>query len=143
MPSPLTAAAETLLVRPVPPARTAFDQVVHIMSGLTSILTVLLCLSALWLVVGLRRRAIAIEAELASLAKDLRPLAERATAAAEDVRAVTQKVDAIVGEVHQTASSVGATVRATADLGRTVVDAMRGRRRDRGGPDGDGGDRAD
>lgn len=138
MPPTLATAAETLLVRPVPPVRTAFDQIVHVTSGLTSILTLLLCLAALWLVVELRRRAIAIEAELASLAQDLRPLAERATAAAEDVRAVTQKVDAIVGEVQQTASSVGATVRATADLGRTVVDAMRGRRR---GADGDGGDR--
>lgn len=142
MPSPLAAAAETLLVRPVPPVRTAFDQVVHVTSGLTSILTLVLCLSALWLILELRRRAGAIEAELASLAKDLRPLAERATAAAEDVRAVTQKVDAIVGEVHQTASSVGATVRATADLGRSVVDAMRGRRKERDGEDRDGGDRS-
>ncbi len=142
MPSPLAAAAETLLVRPVPPVRTAFDQVVHVTSGLTSILTLLLCLSALWLILELRRRAGAIEAELASLAKDLRPLAERATAAAEDVQAVTQKVDAIVGEVHQTASSVGATVRATADLGRSVVDAMRGRRKERDGEDRDGGDRS-
>lgn len=142
MPSPLAAAAETLLVRPVPPVRTAFDQLVHVTSGLTSILTLLLCLSALWLILELRRRAGAIEAELASLAKDLRPLAERATAAAEDVRAVTQKVDAIVGEVHQTASSVGATVRATADLGRSVVDAMRGRRKERDGEDRDGGDRS-
>jgi len=142
MPSPLAAAAETLLVRPVPPVRTAFDQVAHVTSGLTSILTLLLCLSALWLILELRRRAGAIEAELASLAKDLRPLAERATAAAEDVRAVTQKVDAIVGEVHQTASSVGATVRATADLGRSVVDAMRGRRKERDGEDRDGGDRS-
>ncbi len=142
MPSPLAAAAETLLVRPVPPVRTAFDQVVHVTSGLTSILTLLLCLSALWLILELRRRAGAIEAELASLAKDLRPLAERATAAAEDVRAVTQKVDAIVGEVHQTASSIGATVRATADLGRSVVDAMRGRRKERDGEDRDGGDRS-
>lgn len=142
MPSPLAAAAETLLVRPVPPVRTAFDQVVHVTSGLTSILTLLLCLSALWLILELRRRAGAIEAELASLAKDLRPLAERATAAAEDVRAVTQKVDAIVGEMHQTASSVGATVRATADLGRSVVDAMRGRRKERDGEDRDGGDRS-
>lgn len=142
MPSPLAAAAETLLVRPVPPVRTAFDQVVHVTSGLTSILTLLLCLSALWLILELRRRAGAIEAELASLAKDLRPLAERATAAAEDVRAVTQKVDAIVGEVHQTASSVGATVRATADLGRSVVDAMRGRRKERDGEGRDGGDRS-
>lgn len=126
----LTAAAETLLVRPVAPHRTAFEQIVFVTSGLTSIAALVLCVLAIVALIALRRQSRVMEAQLSALVDELRPLAQSASAAAADVRKVTEKVEAIVEDSRQTVAAVNATVRATADLGRGVVDAFRGRRRD-------------
>lgn len=136
----LAVAAETLLVRPVTPHRTGFEQVVFVASGLTSIAALALCLLAIVALVVLRRQSRAMESQLAALVAELRPLAQSASAAAADVRKVTEKVEAIVEDSRQTVASVNATVRATADLGRGVIDAFRGRRRDEAG-DREAGDR--
>ena len=135
------AAADTLLVRQVPPVRTGFEQVVFVASGVTSLLALVLCLLAIVALLGLHRRAQRLEDQLAARAADLRPLAQSASAAAADVRKVTEKVEAIVEDSRQTVAAVNATVRATADLGRGVVDAFRGRRRDGGEDDRSAGDR--
>jgi hypothetical protein len=58
------AVRDTLLVRPLPPVRSAFDQVVYVASGLTSILTLLLVALLVVAAFAIRRSVQKAHAEL-------------------------------------------------------------------------------
>jgi phage-related minor tail protein len=102
----LAAAADTVLVRQVPPVRTAFEQLVFVASGLTSILTLL---------VGMRQAAIALQAKLDEVLTELRPLTQNANAASQDLRDATAMAKAMVAESQETVSLANARVRDTVD----------------------------
>lgn len=110
----LAAAADTVLVRNVPPARTAFEQLVFVASGLTSILLFLLiCVLVVGLLV-LRSKANEVEGKLDTLIAELSPMARNATEMSAAVRDVATNVNAMVAESRDTVQQVNTRVRATA-----------------------------
>lgn len=109
----LAVAADTVLVRNVPPARTAFEQLVFVTSGLTSILLFLLvCVLVVGMLV-LRAKADEVQGKLDTLIAELSPMARNATAMSAEVRAVAQSVNAMVAESRETVTVVNERVRAT------------------------------
>jgi hypothetical protein len=111
----LAAAADTVLVRQVPPVRTAFEQIVFVASGLTSILTLLVVLVILAALLGMRQAAIALQAKLDEVLLELRPLTQNANAASQDLREVTAMAKAMVAESQETVSLANERVRDTVD----------------------------
>lgn len=111
----LAAAADTVLVRQVPPVRTAFEQLVFVASGLTSILTLLVVLVVLVLLLGMRQAAIALQAKLDEVLTELRPLTQNANAASQDLRDATAMAKAMVAESQETVSLANERVRDTVD----------------------------
>lgn len=111
----LAAVADTVLVRQVPPARTAFEQIVFVASGLTSILTLLVVLAILLLLVGMRQAAIALHAKLDEVLTQLRPLTENANAASQDLREATAMAKEMVAESRETVALANERVRDTVD----------------------------
>lgn len=109
----LSAAADTLLVRQVPPVRTAFEQLVFVASGLTSILTLLVVLVILLMLVGMRQAAKALQAKLDDVLLELRPLTQNANAASADVREAAAAAKAMVVESRETVALANERVRET------------------------------
>lgn len=107
----LAVAADTVLVRQVPPVRTAFEQLVFVASGLTSILTLLLVLVILLMLLGMRAAAIALQAKLDEVLLELRPLTQNANAASADVREAAAMAKAMVAESRETVAMANAQVR--------------------------------
>lgn len=107
----LTAVADTLLVRNVPPARTTFEQIVFVASGLTSIFAFLLIIATLVALVVLRAKADEMKEKLDELIKELQPLSRNAAGMYEDVREVARNVNAMVDESRDTVKDVNARVR--------------------------------
>lgn len=107
----LAAAADTVLVRQVPPVRTAFEQIVFVASGLTSILTLLVVLVILLMLLGMRAAAIALQAKLDEVLVELRPLTQNANAASADVREAAAMAKAMVAESRETVAMANAQVR--------------------------------
>lgn len=107
----LAAAADTVLVRQVPPVRTAFEQLVFVASGLTSILTLLLVLVILLMLLAMRAAALALHGKLDEVLKELRPLTQNANAASVDVREAAAMAKAMVAESRETVSMANAQVR--------------------------------
>lgn len=109
----LAVAADTVLVRNVPPARTAFEQLVFVTSGLTSILLFLLvCVLVVGMLV-LRAKADEVQGKLDTLIAELSPMARNATEMSAEVRAVAQNVNAMVAESRATVTVVNERVRST------------------------------
>lgn len=107
----LAAAADTVLVRQVPPVRTAFEQLVFVASGLTSILTLLVVLVILLMLLGMRQAAVALQGKLDEVLKELRPLTQNANAASVDVREAAAMAKAMVAESRETVAMANAQVR--------------------------------
>jgi uncharacterized protein YoxC len=119
----VAAVADTMIVRQVPPVRTAFEQLVFVASGLTSILTLLAVLVVLMLLVGMRQAAQALQAKLDEVLGELRPLTHNATAASQDLREATAMAKAMVAESRETVSMANQRVRAAVDdLGDRVAE---------------------
>jgi methyl-accepting chemotaxis protein len=109
----LAAAADTVLVRNVPPARTAFEQLVFVASGLTSILLFLLiCVMVAGLLI-LRAKADEVHGKLDKLLAELEPMARNANAMADDVREVAKNLNVMVTESRDTVTAVNTRVRET------------------------------
>lgn len=107
----LVAAADTVLVRQVPAVRTAFEHIVFVASGLTSILTLLLVLVILLMLWGMRAAAQALQAKLDDVLQELRPLTQNANAASVDVREVAALAKAMVAESRETVAMANERVR--------------------------------
>lgn len=120
----LAAAVDTVLVRNVPPARTAFEQVVHVASGLTSIIAFLLiCVMLVGLVV-IRQKAEEVKAKLDDLLDELKPMARNAAAMYDDVREVAKNVNEMVVESRDTVRTVNERVRTSVVTLSDRVDEM-------------------
>jgi methyl-accepting chemotaxis protein len=107
----LAAATDTVLVRNVPPVRSAFEQVVFVASGLTSILLLVLVLVLVVGLVVLRAKADAVQAKLDTLIAELSPMARHATAMSAEVREVAKNVNEMVAESRATVTVVNDRVR--------------------------------
>jgi uncharacterized protein YoxC len=111
----VAAVADTLLVRQLPPVRSAFEQLVFVASGLTSILTLLVVLAILLLLLGMRQAALGLQGKLDELLHELRPLTQNANAASQDLRDATAIAKAMVEESRETVSLANLRVRETVD----------------------------
>lgn len=111
----VAAVADTMIVRQVPPVRTAFEQLVFVASGLTSILTLLVVIVVLVMLVGMRQAAIALQAKLDEVLTELRPLTQNANAASQDLREATAMAKEMVAESRETVALANARVRETVD----------------------------
>ena len=120
----LAAVADTVLVRQVPPVRTAFEQLVFVASGLTSILTLLVVLVILAMLLGMRQAAIALHRKLEEVLAELRPLTQNANAASQDVREATAMAKAMVAESRETVALANARVRETVEELTARVDEL-------------------
>jgi hypothetical protein len=88
----LRIAADTLLVRPVPPTRSGFEQVVYTASGLTQVVTLLLLILLCVIFYRMWKAQQAMQEQLARLATKVDPMIASATSAAENVRVLTDVV---------------------------------------------------
>ena len=107
----LAAAADTVLVRNVPPVRTTFEQIVFVASGLTSILLLLLVVVLVVGLLVLRAKADQVQGKLDKLIADLSPMAANANEMSIEVREVARNVNAMVADSRTTVTLVNDRVR--------------------------------
>jgi methyl-accepting chemotaxis protein len=110
----LAAAADTVLVRNVPPARTAFEQIVFVAQGITSLLVLVLVAMTLISLLMLRAKADEVKDKLEELLDELRPMTRGAAAMYEDVREVAKNINEMVDESRDTVKIVNERVRKSA-----------------------------
>jgi methyl-accepting chemotaxis protein len=110
----LAAAADTVLVRNVPPSRTVFEQIVFVTQGMTSILLFLLVCVMVGGLLLLRARADQLEGKLDHLIDELKPMARNATAMSEEVREVAKNINAMVDDSRDTVTVINDRVRTAA-----------------------------
>lgn len=110
----LAAAADTVLVRNVPPSRTVFEQIVFVTQGMTSILLFLLVCVMVGGLLLLRARADQLEGKLDHLIEELKPMARNATAMSEEVREVAKNLNAMVDDSRDTVAVINDRVRSSA-----------------------------
>ncbi len=118
------AAVDTVLVRQVTPARSVFEQVVFVATGLTSILTLVAVFVVLLLLLGMRAAAKALGQKLDEVLTELRPLTQNANAASADVREAAAAAKAMVLESRETVSDANARVRETVETLTERVDDL-------------------
>ena len=111
----LTAVADTVMVRQVPPVRTMFEQVVFVSSGLTSILTLLVVLAVLYVLFRLRDTSRELMGKLDELMVQLRPAAANAREASADVKEAAAAAKAMVMESRETVTMANERVRETVE----------------------------
>ncbi|MBX3175540.1 MAG: hypothetical protein KF709_14090 [Gemmatimonadaceae bacterium] len=109
------AIADTVLVRQVPAVRTAFEQVVFVVGGITSILTLLAVLVVLAMLLALRSVGKELHRKLEEVLIELRPLTMNANMAAQDVRQVAAAAREMAEESRETVSLANERVRDTVD----------------------------
>lgn len=88
----LQAVADTILVRQVPPVRTAFDNAVFVAAGLAQIITLAVVIILALIFYRMWRAQQAMHEQLARLSSKVDPMIASATAAAENVRLLTDVV---------------------------------------------------
>lgn len=109
------ALADTLIVRQVPPVRTAFEQLIFVASGLTSILTLLVVLVVFLMLLGMRAVAKELHTKLDEVLTELRPLTQNANAASQDVKEAAAAAKLMVLESRETVSMANERVRDTVE----------------------------
>lgn len=107
----LAAAADTLLVRQVPLARTGLEQFVFVVSGLTSLMALVLVVVAIVLLLSLRSKAEETRGKLDELLAELRPLTKSANAMVQDASLVARNVNEVVERSRDTVKYADARVR--------------------------------
>jgi uncharacterized protein YoxC len=107
----IAAAADTLVVRQVPPVRSTFEQVAFVVSGLNAIILLLLLLTVLAGLIGMRTRMNELHGKLDGLIDDLRPMAQKATLMADDVRDMARNVNHMVQDSRDTVRDANTRVR--------------------------------
>ena len=117
---------DTLLVRPLPPVRSAFEQLVYVASGLTSILTLLLVVALVIALLAVRR---AVQRAHDTFERRLQEFGRR-----------LDDFNALLGRVHNQADRVvdltGSAISGV-EWGADKIKDMRTRRRRRRKPRGD------
>jgi len=120
----VAAVADTLLVRQLPPVRTAFDQIVYVASGLVSIITLILLIALIVMIGALKAKAEETKSKLDDLLKELHPMAKSATAMYEDIREVAAAASEMVAESRDTVHATNQRVRKTVDTLADRVDEL-------------------
>jgi methyl-accepting chemotaxis protein len=118
------AAADTLIVRQLPPVRSTFEQIVFVASGITSILLLGLLVVVLMGMVALRNKTEDLRQKVDDLIADLRPMATSATATAEEVREVAAKLNTMVDDSRDTVRVVNSRVRKSTRVMATRVNEL-------------------
>lgn len=98
----LAAAADTLVVRQLPPVRTAFEQIVFVASGITSILALVLVVAVLVALVALRATAVDVRTKLDTLLLELQPMAKNAKEMVVESRETVQQANERIRETVDT-----------------------------------------
>lgn len=111
LPLQLAAAADTLIVRQVPAIRTGFEQFVFVLSGVMSLLAVLLLAVTIWLILTLRARTQETRAQVDALLLEVRPLIAKAGTLIDDASAAARNAIAIVERSSATVKFADARVR--------------------------------
>lgn len=104
-------AADTMLVRQVPPDRSAFEQVVFVAGGLAQVLTLVVVVLLAVIFYRMWRAQLAVQAQLSQLAAKVDPMLASATSAAENVRALTDAVKRDAGAAAEALSEATGRVR--------------------------------
>ena len=118
------AAADTLIVRQLPPVRSTFEQIVFVSSGITSILLLAVLIVVLVGMVALRNKTDDLRQKVDDLIADLRPMATSATATAEEMRVVAAKINTMVDDSRDTVQVVNARVRKSTRVMATRVNEL-------------------
>jgi hypothetical protein len=92
-------ARDTLLVRPVPPIRTTFEQTIFVAQGILVIFAVFLIPLSIYGALVMRKAALAAEQKIDALLDELRPLAAHVK---EAVKETAEMVRTDVAMVHDT-----------------------------------------
>ena len=112
----LAAAADTLIVRQVPSVRTGFEAFVFIVSGVTSVLALLLIAATIFLLASMRQRFAETSAKVDELLTELRPFTHNANAMVEEVTAVARDIQSIADESRDTVRVANRRVRKSVRL---------------------------
>ena len=104
---------DTVLVRPILPVRSGADQFFFYVSGVTSLLTLLLLVAVLVALFWIRRSARVAGRRVDELMADLRPLLRQAAATSESVRVTADLVQQEVAFVRDGVHEAGVRVRRT------------------------------
>ena len=120
----LATVADTVLVRNLPAARTAFEQVVFVTSGLTSIFAFLLIGITVLGLLALRSTAHQVLHKLEELMVELKPMARNTAAMSDDVREAAKNVSRMVDESRATVRVVNDRVRSSVVTLTDRVDEM-------------------
>lgn len=120
----LASVADTVLVRNLPPARTAFEQVVFVTSGLTSIFAFLLIGITVLGLLALRSTANQVLHKLEELMVELKPMARNTALMSDDVREAAKNVNRMVDESRATVRVVNDRVRSSVVTLTDRVDEM-------------------
>lgn len=108
---PLFIAADTLLVRQVPPARTGFEQTVFVAAGLAQIVTLVVVVLLAMIFFRMWKAQQAIQQEIGRLSAKVDPMIASGTAAAENVRALTDTVRRDAAQAAQALTEATSRVR--------------------------------
>jgi hypothetical protein len=95
-------ARDTLLVRPVPPIRTTFEQTIFVAQGILVIFAVFLIPLSIYGALVMRKAALAAEQKIDALLGELRPLAAHVKEASVAVKETAEMVRTDVAMVHDT-----------------------------------------
>ena len=95
-------ARDTLLVRPVPPIRTAFEQSVFVAQGILVIFAVFLIPLSMYGALEMRKSALAAAERLDALLAELRPLATQVKETSVAVKETADMIRTDVAMVHDT-----------------------------------------
>ena len=118
----LAAAADTLIVRQASPIRTGVEQFLFAVSGLTSVLALLLIAVTIVLLLSLRAKAEETRVRLDALLTELRPLTRNANSLVDEVTEVAQHVNEIVERSRKTVEHADERVRRSVDVLMDRVD---------------------
>jgi methyl-accepting chemotaxis protein len=106
-------ARDTVLVRPLPPVRSAVEQVFFYASGVTAILTLVLVLMLVVALFWMRRAAVAAGQRVDELFDELRPMLKQAAETAESVRETADLIQEEVALVKDGVNETGVRVKQT------------------------------
>lgn len=107
------ASSDTLLVRNLPPERTTFESIVFVVSGLNSIIMLLLVVLALVSLLVLRKKAEELGDKVQALLEEMRPMARNVNAMSDDVREVARNVNGMVDDSRETVRVANERIRAS------------------------------
>ena len=112
----IAAAADTIIVRQVPSVRTGFGEFVFVVSGITSLLALVLIGATIILLASMRQRFADTSAKVDELLTELRPFTRSANVMVEEVTAVARDVQAIADESRDTVRVANRRVRRSVKL---------------------------